>query len=206
MKKILVWSGIFLFAASCSAQKNEVDMVLGNTWSFNSNTTLSGPSPTFSGTVPSGRNSNLTYEVGLARQLASFRPASLSLELTAAGFPAHQSRNTNFSSVFVVPAAKFSFLPQNRVSPFATTGVGFVHLSRGGVTSTNAAAYQFGGGTDVKTPVRFLSFRAEVRDFLASESGFASGISHFAILQPGATVKGSSRNHILAGGGAVLRF
>jgi len=202
MKRILVWSGIVLFAASCSAQKNEVDMVLGNTRSFSSNTTFS--TPTFSRTVPSLRDSNLTYEVGVARQLTSFRAASLSLELTAAGFPAHL--NTDFASVFVVPAAKFTFLPQNRISPFASTGVGFVHLSRGGIPSTNAVAYQFGGGVDVKTPIRFLSIRAEARDFLASQSGFASAISHFAILPPGATVTGSSRNHLLLGGGAVFRF
>ncbi len=202
MKRILVWSGIVLFAASCSAQKNEVDMVLGNTRSFRSNTTFS--SPTFSRTVPSLRNSNLTYEVSLARQLATFRPARLSLELTAAGFPVHL--HTDFASVFVVPAAKFTFLPQNRVSPFVSTGVGYVHLSSGGIPSTNAVAYQFGGGVDVKTPIRFISIRAEARDFLASQSGFVSAASRFAILAPGVTVTGSPRNHLLLGGGAVLRF
>ena len=202
MKKILVWSGILVFAASCSAQKNEVDMVLGNTRSFSSNTTFS--SPTFSRTVPSLRNSNVTYELGLARQLATFRPGSLSLELTAAGFPAHL--NTDFASVFVIPAAKFSFLPQSRVSPFASTGVGYVHLSRNGVPSVNAVAYQFAGGVDVRTPIRFISIRAEARDFLASQSGFASGFSRFTTIAPGVTVKGSFRNHLLLGGGAVFRF
>ena len=200
MKRILVWSGIVLFAASCPAQKNELDMVLGNTRSFSSNTTFS--TPIFSRTVPSLRASNLTYEIGVARQLASFKPASLSLELTSAGFPARG----DFASVFVVPAAKFTFLPQNRISPFASTGVGFVHLSMGGVPSTNAVAYQFAGGVDVKTPIRFLSIRGEARDFLASQSGFASAFSRFATVSPGTTVTGSSRNHLLVGGGAVFRF
>ncbi len=202
MKRTLLWSGILVFAASCSAQKNELDMVLGNTRSFSSSTTIAGPS--FSRTVVSGRNSNLTYEVGFARHLASFRAANLSLELTASGFPARI--NTDFASVFVVPAAKFSFLPQNRISPFVSTGVGFVHLSRHGVPSTTAAAYQFGGGVDVRTPIRFVSIRAQARDFLASQSGFASGVSRFTTLPPGFRATGSFRNHLLLGGGAVFRF
>lgn len=34
MKRKLVLSGILLFAVSCFAQKNEVDVLFGNTWSF----------------------------------------------------------------------------------------------------------------------------------------------------------------------------
>jgi len=41
MKRTLLWSGILVFAALCFAQKNELDMVLGNTRSFSSNTTFS---------------------------------------------------------------------------------------------------------------------------------------------------------------------
>jgi len=199
MKGMLVWSGILLFAVSCFAQKNEVDIVLGNTWSYNSNATVTGLTPT-PFTFGSGRASNLTYELGAARQLAGFRLASLSIELTATGVPAPVS--SDFASVFVVPSAKFTFLPRNRISPFASTGVGFVHLAKGGFPSRNAVAYQFGGGVDVKTPVRFLSFRAEVRDFLASQAGSI----FFASTNPGVTVKESFRNHVLAGGGFVVRF
>ncbi len=198
MGRVLVWSGILLLATSCFAQKNELDMVLGNSWSFNSNTTVTrGGFPPL--TFRSGRASNLTYEIGVARQLASFRPVSLSLELTAAGFPASF---TNFASVFVTPAAKFTLLPRGRISPFASAGVGFVHLERGGVPNTNGVGYQFGGGVDVKTRFRFLSLRAEARDFLASQSGFAD----LRISTPGVTATGSFRNHVLLGGGAVLRF
>jgi hypothetical protein len=199
MKQMLVWSGMFLFAASCFPQKNEVNVVSGNTWSYNSNATVTGLAPT-PFTFGSGRASNLTYEVGVARQLASFRPASLSLELTATGIPAPAS--SDFTSVFVVPSAKFTFLPRNRISPFASTGVGVVHLAKDGFPSRNAVAYQFGGGVDVKTPVRFLSFRAEGRDFLASQSGTIL----FRVPDPGVTVKESFRNHVLAGGGLVVRF
>jgi hypothetical protein len=199
MKRTLLWSGILLFAASCWAQKNELNVVLCNTWSYNSSATVTGFAPT-PFTFGSGRASNLTYEVGVARQLASFRPASLSLELTATDIPAPAS--SDFASVFVVPSVKFTFLPRNRISPFATTGVGFVHLAKDGFPSRNAVAYQFGGGVDVKTPVRFLSFRAEGRDFLASQSG----TSFFRSPNPGVTVKESFRNHVLAGGGLVVRF
>lgn len=199
MNRMLVWSGILLFAASCFAQKNEVDVVLGNTWSYNSNATVTGLTPT-PFTFGSGRASNLTYELSVARQLAGFRPASLSLELTATDIPAPAS--SDFASLFVVPSAKFTFLPRNRISPFASTGVGFVHLAKDGFPSRNAVAYQFGGGVDVKTPVRFLSFRAEARDFLASQSGTI----FFRFPNPGVTVKESFRNHVLAGGGFVVRF
>jgi hypothetical protein len=143
----------------------------------------------------------LTYDFGFARKLTSFKAVDFSVGLNAAGFPAHL--RTQFASVFVVPTAKFSFFPRNRISPFFDTGVGFTHLSREGFSS-NGAAYQFGGGFDVKTPIRFLSFRAETRDFLASQSGFASELSRSA--GPGVTVTGTSRNHVLVGGGALLRF
>ena len=77
-----------------------------------------------------------------------------------------------------------------------------MHLSRGGTPSTNAAAFQFGGGADVKTWTRFLNLRAEVRDFLATDSGFANILTTV----PGVSAHDSSRNHLLLGGGAVLRF
>jgi hypothetical protein len=198
MRKLFLWCGLFLFPVLSFGQKNEVDVVLGNTWSLNSNTTIAIPglSPV---TVGSGRVSNLTYEVGLARQLASFGPGALSLELNAAGFPKSLD---NFASVFVVPAAKFTFMPRSRVSPFASAGVGFVHLAASPLPSVYAAAFQFGGGADVKTPIRFLNLRVEARDFLATQSGFASLTQG----NPGTTFSGSSRNHVLFGGGAVLRF
>ena len=200
MKNLILWSAIFFLVVSCSAQKNEVDAVLGNTWSFNSNTSVAIPGISSPLTIPSGINSKVTYEAGFARQLVNFRPGSLSLELNAAGFPA--SLNGNPAAVFLVPGARFSFVPRSRVSPFASAGAGFVHLSRGGIPSTNAAAFQFGGGADVKTPIRFLKLRAEVRDFLATDSGFAN----FTTGIPGVSARGSSRNHVLVGGGAVLRF
>jgi hypothetical protein len=199
MKRTLFLSGILVFTASCFAQKNEVNMVLGNTWSLHSNTTFSTSALSRTFSLPG--DSNLTYEFGFARRLTSFRAGDLSLELNAAGFPARLQ--SQFASVFVVPGVKFSFFPRNRISPFADTGVGLVHLGRANF-STNAAAFQFGGGLDVKTPVRFLSFRAEARDFLASQSGAAAEFSGSA--GPGVTVTGSSRNHVLVGGGAVFRF
>jgi hypothetical protein len=200
MKKLILWSAIFYFAVSCSAQKNEVDMVLGNTWSFNSNTSVAIPGISSPLSFLSGRKSNLTYGAGFARELFGFRPGSLSLELNSAGFPA--SLNGNPAAVFVVPGAKFSLVPRNRVAPFFCAGAGFVHLSRGGTPSTNAAAFQFGGGADVKTWTRFLNLRAEVRDFLATDSGFANILTSV----PGVGAHDSSRNHLLLGGGAVLRF
>lgn len=200
MQRLVLWTAIFLFAVSCSAQKNEADVVLGNTWSFNSKTTASIPGFVSPLTFGSGRDSTLTYEVGVARQLFNFRPGSFSLELNAAGFPANLKGNP--AAVFVVPGGRFSFLPRSRVSPFASAGVGFVHLAKGGSPSTNAAAFQFGGGADVKTPIHFLQLRVEARDFLATQSGFANIDSSF----PGVTATGSSRNHLLIGGGTVLRF
>jgi hypothetical protein len=202
MKVTLCCFVTLLFAVSCWAQKNEVDMVLGNTWSFNSNTSLSlttssGP---FFGGFRSGQNSNLTYELGLARRLTSFGPTSFSLELTSAGFPANLNSGS-FGSVFIVPGAKFSFLPRSTVSPFVSSGVGYVHLAKGGFAPTNAIAFQFGGGADVKTPVRFLKLRAEARDFLASQSGLGN-----IRLLPGEAASGSHRNHLLLGGGVAFHF
>ncbi|MGE5322131.1 MAG: hypothetical protein ACM3SW_04690 [Actinomycetota bacterium] len=196
MKRKLVVSGILLFAVSCFAQKNEVDVLFGNTWSFNSNLIVSRP-----GFLPvaigSREDSNVTYQLGVARQLADFKAATLSLELNAAYVP------TNLKSVFVVPAARFTFMPRSRISPFVSTGVGFVDFLGNGFPSGTGVAFQFGGGFDAKTPVRFLNFRLEARDFLAAQPG--SGARIFSAV-PGATANQPFRNHALAAAGFVVRF
>jgi hypothetical protein len=202
MKATFCWMVTLLFAVSCWAQKNEVDVVLGNTWSFNSNTAFSFPGAG-PATLSSGQASSLTYDFGLARRLTSFGPASLSMELNAAGFQGNNSTFASFGSVFIVPAAKFSFLPRGPISPFVSAGVGYVHLSKGGFNPTNAVAYGFGGGVDLKTAVRFLNIRAEARDFLASQSGVANAVDPFFA---GVNPRGSFRNHVLVGAGLAFRF
>lgn len=94
-------------------------------------------------------------------------------------------------------------MPRSRISPFASTGVGFVHFPGSGFPSGNGVAYQFGGGFDAKTPVRFLNFRLEARDFLASQPGSSGSAFRFV---PGSTVSKSFRNHALAAAGFVVRF
>ncbi len=215
-RQLRILVGLLLCTASGLAQKNELDMTLGNTWS-SSVDNVNSPNAAFPFTL--ARTSNLTYEAVFARQLADFRLGTLSLELTAAGFPSHfdnvssliffpsHTEPLGFSSVFITPGAKFTFLPNRRIAPFASAGAGLVRVTTSDINGISdkidyGAAFQFGGGVDVRTPVRFVSLRTEVRDFFAMQSGLSSAI--FSVASVGAP--NTHRNNVLLGGGAVFRF
>jgi hypothetical protein len=164
--------------------------------------------------------SNLTYGVGFARRVKDFRLAALSLEINAAGFPSNNTVSpvpafgATFplrGSVFLIPGARFTFLPNQRISPFVTGGAGLVHifLKDLALPSPNALALGFGGGVDVRSPWRLLSFRTEVRDFLATQSGLGNALTVSFPSSPNpfnTRTRETQRNHLLLGGGAAFHF
>jgi hypothetical protein len=110
---------------------------------------------------------------------------------------------SQYSQLFVVPAARANLFPTTAVSPWISFGAGLGHIGEskdliyGGPNpgkSTTSAVIQGGFGLDVKAWKK-LFIRAEVRDFWSGEPDFP--------LAP----TGKSRQHnYFVGGGAFWRF
>ncbi len=108
-----------------------------------------------------------------------------------------------YKELFVAPAVRVSLFPLTAVSPWASFGAGFGHISEnsmldyGGVNpgkSTTSAVIEAGAGLDVAVWKK-LSMRGEFRDFWSGEPDYP--------LAP----TGKTRQHnFLVGGGAYWRF
>ena len=150
---------------------------------------------------PSG---NITIEPGFAvggsftHRLVNFHAASLGLELPIFALPSRSApalalRN-NFSTLFFTPSLQVRFLPGASISPFLSGGAGVGYFS--GSTGKATWATQIGGGLDFKTGLPHLGFRVEARDFISGRPNIAE-LSNFTA---------GHLQHIVAGGGVVLKF
>ena len=125
------------------------------------------------------------------------------VDLNAGSYP-NAVVPTDYSQLFITPAARLNLFPQTAVSPWVSIGGGFGHFSQsknldyGGPTNpgknTTSGVLEAGFGLDVKV-WRKLSARGEVRDFWSGEPDFP--------LAP----TGKTRQHnFLVGGGVIWRF
>ena len=207
----------FLFAVStiALAQKNEINFSIGAITSSDQSSTLfpalGAPCPPFCiMQFNSSTSTGVAFEGGYARQLFSFGPASLDLDIPIVGVPSRNFHEgslgvflpaTKVSLLFFTPSARIKLFHSGPVSPFVSVGGGLAHFgtsSTPGVDrGTNNPALQFGGGADFKTPLPHLSFRAEVRDFWARGTLTSSSL---------AQVSPEHQHNIFAGGGIVFKF
>jgi hypothetical protein len=204
---ILTVVTMLVVSAVAQDEKNEIGGVIGRT--FISDQGITG------GVYP---NTNIAFGKGLsfegeyARHFLTTELFSVSAEALimynhdvkinggAYGFSVVP---LNYKELFGTPAVRFNLFPTTAVSPWASVGVGFGHISQnsmldyGGVNpgkSTTSATVEGGFGLDVKV-WKTLSIRGEVRDFWSGEPDFP--------LAP----TGKSRQHnYLVGGGAFWRF
>lgn len=115
---------------------------------------------------------------------------------------ANRGATRDFASLYLTPGVRVKLMPNARVSPWVSGGGGWALYEQSLLTldgSSNPAprlvhraAVQFGGGFDVRA-WRFLSLRAEIRDFYSGSPVF------------NANTRGGQHN-VVAGGGIVLRF
>lgn len=196
-----IFSALFLAARPAVAQKYEVAFSLGAMARGDRNFSLPTPGSLKIGT-------GLTYQGNYAQRLVNARLAALYLEVPLAATPNTKIKSSNvfsprdYASLFITPGLKLKLLPGAPYSPYMFAGVGYARFSEsdariGGAPNTtrgtNRAAFDFGGGVDVKV-FPYLSLRGEVRDFV-------SGNPQFNL-----NVLGNRQHNVLLSGGVVLRL
>ena len=204
---IAVLAGLTIFLASAVAQdeKNEVSGVVGRTYIAKQG--IQGAT-FFDPFIRFGRG--LTFEASYARRLFVHELYSVTFEVPVqfnpdedlhAGGPGLVPKD--YSAIFVAPGARVNIFPMTAISPWASLGGGFGHISQNGALlyggtntggSTSSGILQYGVGLDVRLKPR-LFIRGEGRDYWAGAPDFA--------LSP----TGKSRQHnYFIGGGVFWRF
>ena len=133
--------------------------------------------------VGSGFTLQLTY----ARRISETRALAWYLEFPAVAIPLQDVTSnigataTNYDSFFIAPSLRLKFRPDEGFAPWFSAGGGYAlfdesakrrdgthNVTRG----TSTGTLQFGGGIDVRTPIKVLfpiGLRVEVRDFYSGK-------------------------------------
>lgn len=206
MKRFLLLIVIAVGATGAWAQKAEVAVVAGETFTSNATQVLPGPPADPFPAIINSRH-QIFLQGTVAVRWVDAKVGALYLELPVAYEPSQvisvgsptSTLIDRLSSFFVTPSVKLKLLPSAPISPWVSAGFGLAHYSSEVGGPTNKGALQYGGGVDFKTRSPVLSIRAEVRDFLTSDP-------RFGLEPPRIGVGGEHRHNILAGGGIVFHF
>jgi hypothetical protein len=171
------------FAATGSAaeesHKNEIALLIGDAV----NNGLTTRNPGGSGTIPVDTGAGFTFEANYARRILGKNSARIFLEFPFLSTPSKDVTTTaagvprNYAYLSITPAVRAEFAPNKTLSPWVTLGGGYAlfqsstSLTDGtpnpGNRFVNRGALEFGGGVDVRTPLKIVFpvlVRAEVRD------------------------------------------
>ena len=197
---LIVWMCSFSFAQE---KKNELGLLLGAEFIPHA-TTTSDQSLKF------GRS--IAYSAAYARRLSSGHTA-LFLEIPFSAAPSHKVKSTqtniitSLATLFVAPSLRVRFGGHAAASPWLSGGFGYglyegSRRFQDGIANTevyrNVATAQFGGGIDVRIPLKRplpTSLRGEVRDYYTLQA------PNFGI-----PVQRSEQHNVLVSGGFVVRF
>jgi hypothetical protein len=199
---------VLFFSTLCMAQKNEFSVTVGAT-------VATGTTGNFCNIslfiichpLQFGLNTSTapSYEGTYAHQLGDFRVGALYIELPILGIPARsvhfagdQVRGANNSAVFVTPSLRLKMLPKSWISPFASAGGGFAYFGNSFISPNTSAAGQLGLGADFRSPIRFLGFRLEARDFISGRPKIEQAF--------GANSVPTHQHNLYMGAGVVLHF
>ena len=158
-------------------------------------------------------SSSLSLELTYSRELHHFGSHSIWLDVPALVGPSHRISSANpalptsNATFYVTPSARFDFASHRGFTPWVSAGGGYglfetSDFLNGGTNNptihTHTGVLQFGGGVDVKTPIRIwkpIGLRGEFRDF-------------FALSQPTyfAPVTGHTQHNLTVSGGLTARF
>lgn len=199
--KILLFL-IALGAPGAFAQRSELGLLLGG---FKPSTrTL-----TLQGSAKAEFSTGMSLYANYGVRLWGGDAASVFFEVPFLATPQHKitsaagSATRDVATIYLTPGFRLKFAPKRRVSPYIAAGAGWA-LFEHSTTSLDGrlndaprtlsrAAFNFGGGLDI--PIwRFVSLRAEVRDFISGNPAF------------NVPVRGSIQHNVLVAGGFSLRF
>ena len=198
-----------LQAATASAQtqqsgKNELGLLLGATQTPGI-TKIGGGSSINVGT-------GITFQLTYARQLSAGESWAWYLEFPAVATPLQDLNSgngatpLNYDSFFVAPSLRLKFRARQSIAPWLSAGGGYALFdesaerrdgSHNFTRGTSTGTLQFGGGIDVRTPIKVLfpiGLRAEVRDFYSGRPTY--NVRTDGILQ----------HNLVFSGGLVLNF
>jgi len=112
----------------------------------------------------------------------------------------------NYDSFFVTPGLRVKLAPSQRVSPWLSAGGGYALFDESAnrmdgthntTRGTSGGALQFGGGVDIRTPIKVLfpiGLRAEVRDLYTAKPNY------------NVSTGGGFQHNVVLSGGIVLHF
>ena len=207
---LLALSCCILFGTSLAvAQKNELAAGIGGVFTPDTKCTASNPQCGVNQLFTFKMHPQIAFEAEAAHRIFDLPLISTYIEVPVVGIPARQvtikslvaqpAVPPDYSSIFFTPAIKFKFgAPLTPFKPFVSAGGGFAHYriskqnNTGSTTSTNAV-FQLGGGLDIASPIPFLAFRGEIREFFAGSPSF-NGLMN------------STLHNLYAGGALVLHF
>ena len=186
-------------------RKNEIGLLLGGT--VTPALEVAGPG---GGSLEIG--SGITFQLTYARQLTTRRFAALYFEVPALAIPLQDIKASNgiipsnYDSFFVTPALRVKLVPSAGLSPWFSAGGGYalfdesanrINGTHNTTRGTNGGALQFGGGVDVRTPIRVffpIGLRAEVRDLYSAKPNY------------NVDTGGGFQHNVVFSGGLVLHF
>ena len=187
-------------------EKNVLAFTIGSEFIPSNSTVLTSP-----GKISDSHS--LSLELSYDRELHRFGGHSLWLDVPALVGPNHKITNgnpllpTSNATFYVTPSARFDLTSGRTITPWLSAGGGYGLFetsdylyggSNNPTIHTHTGVLQFGGGVDVKTPIRIwkpIGFRGEFRDF-------------YALSQPTyfAPVTGHSQHGLTVSGGLTARF
>ena len=164
---------------------------------------------------PAGRGSSIDVGTGVSFQLTYARRVinaghtGLYVEFPAVAIPLQDVSSTigatprNYDSFFVAPSMRIKFNAEATVAPWLSAGGGYALFdesakrrdgSHNVTRGTSTGTIQFGGGIDIRTPVKMvfpIGLRAEVRDFYGGKPAYnvntGSVLQHNVIISGGFT-------------------
>jgi hypothetical protein len=191
------------FVQAQEERKNELGLLLGGTVTPSLDTT--GP-----GSDRLEVGAGITFQLNYARLLTSSNRFALHLEAPAVAIPLqdiHGSSGSlplNYDSFFITPALRINFKPRSTFSPWFSAGGGYALFDESALRKdgthnvtrgASAGALQFGGGVDIRTPIKVLfpiGLRAEVRDFYTGKLSYnvdtGGGLQHNLVFSGGFTL------------------
>jgi hypothetical protein len=192
-----------LSAAAQTETKNELGLSLG-AGLVPQRTTAAGEAINF--------GPSIAFSADYARRIKGGK-TSLFVEFPFVAEPANSVQSKNLQSIvslatiFVAPSLRVKFASGAGISPWLSGGFGygiregsefFGDGRRNSSRFQSTGAVQFGGGVDVRTPIKLLlpiSLRGEVRDY-------------YSVSNPtfGTSVQGGGQHNVVASGGMVLFF